>query len=251
MVLWRFWLKSHCLVGTKELLLGPTKLISSPSSTNTPSPSTLVSLHWTCFNLSTSSFIGGPKVNVIFETWSTECKVRGIIPPSSTCCNLVQLGVSLSFPVWTCPPGLAAPLQQHHCSSVQPKCRALHSCWISWGSCQPISLARRNSLYGRKLIHEYFFTDCVLENAISDRVCYSPSLSVHLSLPTRFKSLNLIFLSCRFSHQAFLMPFRHSAHKMNNSYSLYYSGPWHWYIGNTIFLLFTSFSALISFVLDM
>lgn len=124
-------------------------------------------------------------------------------------------------------------------------------CWISWGSRQPVSLARRNSLYSRKLIHEYFVTDCVLENAISDRVCYSPSLSVHLSLPTRFKSLILIFLSCRFSHQAFLMPFRHSAHTMNNSYSLYYSGPWHWYIGNTIFVLFTSFSALISFVLDM
>lgn len=124
-------------------------------------------------------------------------------------------------------------------------------CWISWGSCQPISLARRNSLYGIKLICKYFVTDSVLENAIFDRVCYSPSLSVHLSLPTKLKSLILIFLSCRFSHQAFLMPFRHYAHKVSNSYSLYYSGPWHRCRGNLIFLLFTSFSALISLVLDM
>lgn len=103
----------------------------------------------------------------------------------------------------------------------------------------------------RQKINPYFVTDSVLENAIFDRACYSPSLSVHLGLPARLKSLILIFLSCRFPHQAFLMPFRHYTHKMNNSYSLYYSGPWHWCIGNTIFLLFTSFSALISFILDM
>lgn len=67
--LWRFWRNlTDCLVSTKELPLGPTKITSFPNWTN-PHPSvsphrtnarilsTLVNLHWNCFNLSTPSFL--------------------------------------------------------------------------------------------------------------------------------------------------------------------------------------------------
>ena len=155
-----------------------------------------------------------------------QCKLKGIIPSiicwlHSCWCSLVCLQPFSHGPrVACCPRGPTGPFQQSHYPNSSQVAGQSSSgagpCICLLNFMRPLaahssSQEEFSTLYGRKCIRKRSFPNC---HWFCSRKCHfwqcatpPPFLSTWVSL-ARWKALILIFLSCRSSHQAFLMPFR-------------------------------------------
>lgn len=114
--LWRVWLHllTDFLVGTKELLLGPSKIIFfQVEQAPIPQPllkgkvlqplSILVTLHWTCSIYQHLSCTGGPKTEcaILDVVYQVRSKGDNPFPHLLAALLLVHLGMPSAFVAWT------------------------------------------------------------------------------------------------------------------------------------------------------